>query len=187
MTATTEPTTLNGINTDALRGAIDTVTRDPAHGLTRWQVASHWCGGTRSDTRVTNCTIGGQRIEKDFTIRVDEPLELCGTNRFANPQEHLFAALNSCMIVGYSALCALEGIELEELRIETEGNIDLRGFLGIDPTVRPGYDQLRYTVHIKGNGTPVQFEKIHRTVMATSPNYFNLANAIPLKSRLMVE
>ncbi len=187
MTATTEPTILNGINTDALRGAIDTVTQDPSHGKTHWGVTSHWRGGTRSDTRVTQCTLGGQRIAKDFTIRVDEPLELCGTNQFANPQEHLLAALNACMIVGYSALCSLEGIELEELRIETDGDIDLRGFLAIDPAVKPGYDQLRYTVHIKGNATPEQFEKIHRAVMATSPNYFNLANAIPLKSRLVVE
>ena len=187
MTTATETMTLNGINTDALRGAIETVTNDPAHGQTRWQVASHWRGGFRSDTRVTQCTLGGQRVAKDFTIRVDEPLELFGTNRFANPQEHLLAALNACMIVGYTALCSLEGIELEALRIETEGDIDLRGFLGIDPTVRPGYDQLRYTVHIKGNATPEQFEKIHRAVMATSPNYFNLATAIPLKSRLIVE
>ena len=91
------------------------------------------------------------------------------------------------MIVGYSACCAHEGIELEELRIETEGDIDLRGFLNLDPTVKPGYDQLRYTVHIKGNATPEQFEKIHRTVMTTSPNYFNLNTAIPLRSSLVVE
>ena len=187
MMTTTEPAIINGINTDALRDAIETVTQDPSHGQTRWQVASHWRGGFRSDTRVTQCTIGGQRVAKDFTIRVDEPLELFGTNQFANPQEHLLAALNACMMVGYSALCALEGIELEELRIETEGDIDLRGFLGIDATVKPGYDQLRYTVHIKGDATPEQFEKIHRTVMATSPNYFNLATAIPLKARLVVE
>jgi uncharacterized OsmC-like protein len=187
MTATTEPTTINGLNTDALRTAIDTVTKDPAHGMTRWHVDSHWRSGTRSDTRVTNYTLGGQRIPRDFTIRVDEPLELCGTNQYPNPQETLLAALNACMIVGYSAVCALEGIELEELRIETEGDIDLRGFLGIDATVKPGYDQLRYTVHIKGNATPEQFEKIHRIVMATSPNYYNLRNAIPLQSRLVVK
>jgi uncharacterized OsmC-like protein len=187
MTTVTEPATLNGVNTDALRGAIETVTQDPSHAKTHWQVASHWRGGFRSDTRVTQCTLGGQRVAKDFTIRVDEPLELFGTNQFANPQEHLLAALNACMIVGYAALCSLEGIELEELRIETDGDIDLRGFLGIDPTVRPGYDQLRYTVRIKGSGTPEQFERIHRAVMATSPNYFNLATAIPLSSRLVVE
>jgi hypothetical protein len=91
------------------------------------------------------------------------------------------------MIVGYSALCALEGIELTSLRIETEGDIDLRGFLGLSTDVKPGYDELRYTVHLKGTGTPEQFEKIHRAVMATSPNYFNVRNSVALKSRLVVD
>jgi len=186
MTTTTAPTIVNGINTDALRGAIDAITQDPAKGQTHWEVTSHWRGRTRSDAQVSSYSIGGQRVAKDFTIKADEPLELCGKNEFANPQEYLLAALNACMIVGYTALCALEGIELEELRIETEGDIDLRGFLGIAPEVKPGYDQLRYTVHIKGNATPEQFDKIHRTVMATSPNYFNVRNPIPLKSRLVV-
>jgi uncharacterized OsmC-like protein len=183
---TTAPTVLNGINTAALRGAIDAITQDPAKGQTHWEVTSHWRGGTRSDAKVSSYGIGGQRVPRDFTIKVDEPLELCGANQFANPQEYLLAALNACMIVGYSALCALEGIELEELRIETEGDIDLRGFLSISPEVVPGYEQLRYTVHIKGKGTPEQFDKIHRTVMATSPNYFNVRNPVPLKSRLVV-
>jgi uncharacterized OsmC-like protein len=103
-------------------------------------------------------TIGGRRVAKDFTIRVDEPYELCGTNQFANPQEYLLAALNACMIVGYAAVCASRGINLEELRIETAGEIDLRGFLGVDPTVKPGYERLRYTVHIKGDASAEEFE-----------------------------
>ena len=187
MTTLTEPTSVNGINTDALRGAIEAIRLDPAKGMTHWEVTSHWRGGTRSDTRVTHCVIGGEQIARDFTIKIDEPLPLCGTNQYANPQEYLLAALNACMIVGYSACCVHEGIELEELRIETDGDIDLRGFLGIDPTVKPGYDQIRYTVYLKGNGTPEQFEKIHRTVMSTSPNYFNVSSAIPLRSRLIVK
>lgn len=186
MNTTETPTIVNGINTDALRGAIDAITQDPAKGQTHWQVTSHWRGGTRSDAKVNGYSIGGQHVPREFTLKIDEPLELCGQNQFANPQEYLLAALNGCMIVGYTALCALEGIELEELRIETEGDIDLRGFLGISPEVAPGYEQLRYTVHIKGSGTPEQFEKIHRTVMATSPNYFNVRNPVPLKSRLVV-
>jgi len=187
MTTTVEPTTLNGINTDALRAAIDAISKDPAKGMTRWQATTYWTGGARSETRVTSGVIGSQRIAKDFRIHVDEPLELCGTSQHPNPRETLIAGLNACMTMGYVALCALEGIELEELRIETEGDIDLRGFLGIDSTVKPGYDHLRYTVHIKGNGAPEQFEAIHRTVMATSPNYFNLRNPVPLHSRLVVD
>ncbi|MFZ0711795.1 MAG: OsmC family protein [Terrimicrobiaceae bacterium] len=187
MNTTVEDNQVNGIDLDALTQAIEAISADPVKGQTRWQVTSRWRGGTRSDTSVKAYFIGGQSVAKDFTIRVDEPYELCGTNQFANPQEYLLAALNACMIVGYSVVCALQGIELEELRIETEGDIDLRGVLGIDPSVKAGYDDLRYTVHIKGGATAEQFEKVHEIVKATSPNRFNLATAIALKSHLVVE
>lgn len=178
---------VNGIDTEALRATIAAVAQDPEAGMTRWGVATTWRGGTRSDTRVTGYGIGDREVAKDFTIRADEPIELCGTNQYANPQEYLLAALNACMTVGYVAVCALEGIELEELRIETKGDIDLRGFLGLDENVSPGYEELSYTVHIKGNATPEQFEKVHAAVTATSPNRFNVGNAIRLNSRLIVE
>lgn len=185
MTTLTNPI-LNGIDTEALRGAIDAIRQDASNASTNWHVATTWKGGTRSDSRVTRAKLGDQTIDRDFTIRVDEPTELCGTNQFANPQEYLLAALNACMTVGYVAGCALHGIKLDELRIETEGDIDLRGFLGLDDSVPAGYESLRYTVHIKGDGTPEQFQKVHETVIATSPNRYNLANAVKLNSRLVV-
>ena len=176
----------NGVNTEALRNAVNAAASSPAKAATHWEVASIWRGGARSDTLVSGCTLGGQRVPRDFTIRIDEPLEIGGTNMFANPQEYLLAALNACMIVTYVNYCTLDGIELEELRIETEGNIDMRGVFQLDPSVTPCYDQVRYTIYIKGNGTPEQFEKIHRTVMAASPNYFTCANAVDLKPRLVI-
>jgi uncharacterized OsmC-like protein len=187
MTATMTPaSTVNGIDTEALRGAIQAISEDPSKGMTTWKVRSTWKGGTRNDTRVTEFGIGGRTVKRDFTIKVDEPLELCGTNQFANPQEYLLTALNSCMMVGYAAVCALEGIELQEMHIETEGDIDLRGFLGIDPAVKPGYDSLKYTVHLKGSASEDQFRKVHEFVMRTSPNRFNIANAIALNAQLVV-
>jgi OsmC-like protein len=91
-------------------------------------------------------------VPRRFTIDIDEPNELGGSNSFANPQEHLIAALNACMTVGYAAQCAARGITLESLAIETDGEIDLRGFLGIDPAVPKGFENLSYTVRIRGNG-----------------------------------
>ena len=55
-------------------------------------------------------------------------------------------------MVDYSAFCALNGVQLEKLKIVTEDDIDLRGFLRLDPEVSSGYDDLRYTVRIKGDG-----------------------------------
>lgn len=187
MTTTAQSTLLNGIDTEALLAAVEAVSQNPANGMTHWSVSSQWKGGARSDTHASGYIIGGKRVPKDFTIPIDEPLELCGTNQYANPQEHLLAAVNACMIVTYVAYCSLAGIELEDLRIETSGDIDLRGLFSLDPTIKSGYEQLRYKVFIKGEGTPEQFEKVHRTVMSASPNYYNMANAIRMNSELIIE
>ena len=50
-----------------------------------------------------------------------------------------------------------------------------------------GYDNLRYKVRIKGNGTKEQFAEIHEAVMATSPNFYNLSRPVALKPTLVVE
>ena len=81
----------------------------------------------------------------------------------------------------------MHGITLESLEIETDGEIDLRGFLGIDPTVRPGYENLSYVVRIKGSGSKEQFAEIHRAVMATSPNFYNVSRPVTLKPTLVIE
>ncbi len=97
------------------------------------------------------------------------------------------AALNACITVGYAACAASKGIRLDKLEIETEGALDLRGFLGIDASVRPGYEAIRYAVRIKGDATPEQFQEIHETVMKTSPNYFNITRPVRLDAQLIVE
>ena len=91
------------------------------------------------------------------------------------------------MMVGYVAQCAVRGIALEKLEIETNGEIDLRGFLGIDPAVPPGYDKLAYIVRVKGTGTKEEFAEVHRAVMATSPNFHNVSRPVDLKPTLIIE
>ena len=85
------------------------------------------------------------------------------------------------------AQCALRGITLESLEIGTEGEIDLRGFLGLDPAVPPATRNLNYVVRIKGSGTKEEFAEIHEAVMATSPNFHNVSRPVDLKPRLVVE
>jgi uncharacterized OsmC-like protein len=182
-----DPTVVNGINVDDLFALIDDVKREPAKGKTNWHVITTWQGQTRSRAEIERYELGGKKVPRRFSIDIDEPRELGGSNNFANPQEHLIAALNACMTVGYVAQCAVRGITLESLSIETDGDIDLRGFLGIDPAVPPGYEKLSYIVRIKGSGTIEQFAEVHAAVMATSPNFYNLSRAVTLKPALIVE
>ena len=187
-TNTTAPTKnlINGIDVDFVKTNVAAIAANPAAGQTNWRVTTRWDGGTRSVSKVASYAIGGQSVAREFSIRADEPLELGGTNRDANPQELLIAALNACMTVGYVAACSLEGIEVQDLRIETSGDIDLRGFFGLDPAVKPGYDSLKYVVHLKAKATPAQLEKVHDVVCRTSPNRFNLSQPVRLETRLVV-
>jgi uncharacterized OsmC-like protein len=178
---------INGIDTDAVQELIESVEADPAKGMTHWRVGSNWQGGASSRAQVDGFTVGGVRVSRSFSIDIDEPHELGGSNTHANPQEHLLAALNACMIFGYTALCSLHGIVLQKLEVTTEGDIDLRGFFGLDPAVPAGYPELRTRVVIKSNGTDEQLREIHKLVMATSPNAYNVSRPVALKPTLVLE
>ena len=176
--------TVNGIDLDALDDMVDRVRDNPACGTAGFRVKTEWKGQTRSESVVESFTCAGEPVARSFTIVSDEPRELLGQDSAPNPQELLLSALNACMMVGYVAQAAVRGIELEDCRIETEGELDLRGFLGLDESVSPGYRRINYTVHLVGDGTREQFEEIHQIVMATSPNYFNLAQPVQMCGRL---
>jgi len=178
---------VNGIDVEALGSTIETIKQDPSKGIVEFRVTSAWKGQTCSETRVDSYTIGGQVVKRPFRVVVDEPFELLGTNTAPNPQEMLMTALNACVMVGYVAGAAARGVTLEKLEIETKGQLDLRGFLGIDANVPAGYESIQYTVRIKGDGTAEQFRDIHETVIKTSPNYFNVSRPVRLDAELVVE
>jgi len=177
---------VNGLDLGALNGVVGEIQQDASKALVRFSVATRWTGQTGSKTTVKGYEIAGEQVARAFEIVADEPHELLGANTAPNPQELLMAAVNACMTVGYVAGASLRGITLTKLEIETTGQLDLRGFLGLDDTVPPGYEQIDYTVRISGNGTAEQFDEIHRTVMQTSPNYFNIARPIRMNGKLQV-
>lgn len=178
--------TVNDIDLAALGEVVEAIQADASKAKVAFHVTSRWKGQTRSETAVEAITLGGERIARDYQIIADEPIELLGGDTAPNPQELLMSAVNACMIVGYVAGASLKGIALESLEIETRGELDLRGFLGLSDEVPAGYRTIDYDVRIKGDGTAAQFVEIHETVMATSPNYFNMSRPIRMNGRLIV-
>lgn len=175
---------VNDIDLEALGEIVEAINQDPSVAVAGFRVTTEWKGQTRSESKVESYALGGKEIARSFTIAADEPEELLGTNQAPNPQELLMSALNACMTVGYVAQASVRGITLDSCTIETEGELDLRGFLGLDDDVPAGYRRLDYTVTLTGNGSSEQYEEIHRAVMATSPNYFNMARPIEMHGRL---
>ena len=97
MLATTveTPRMLNGLNVDDVMQLINTVKENPAEGQTRWSVSSVWLGGTLNRATIRSFEMGGHEYMRPFTMEVDEPLQIGGTDTQPNPQEYLLAALNA--------------------------------------------------------------------------------------------
>jgi uncharacterized OsmC-like protein len=182
---TTQIQNINGIDLDKLGKLVEQIKNDNSKGFVRFKVATNWKGQTRSEARVKSYVMDGVEIPREFSIAADEPPELLGQNSAPNPQELLMAAFNACIMVGYVATAAVMGVTLQNVEIETEGELNLRGFLGIDANVKPGYDSIRYRVRLTGNGTRDQYQAIHEQVVKTSPNYFNVSQPIRIDSALV--
>jgi len=178
---------LNGIDTEALKQVMGQVSKDPSVGKVKFQVTTTWKGTTKSETVVRGYEIGGQKVNRIHTFVIDEPKELLGEDMSANPQEYLMGAMKACILNTYVIAAAMKGIKMEKVEMETEGELDLRGFLGIDKNVIPGYKELKYKVRLKGNGTREQYKEVHEAVVATSPNYYNISHAIKLNTELIFE
>jgi uncharacterized OsmC-like protein len=179
-------TVVNGIDLKALDETVDAINKDAGCANVQFRVRTDWLGQTRSESTVDGYRIGGQEVARTFKIVADEPHELLGANSAPNPQELLMSAVNACMMVGYVAQASIRGIRLESCTIETDGELDLRGFLGLDATVPNGYRRINYVVTLKGDGTREQYQEIHEAVRATSPNFFNMAQPIEMCGSLRV-
>ncbi|MDV6244916.1 OsmC family protein [Rhodococcus opacus] len=177
---------INGIDVEAFQQFSDTVEKNPDNVGAKFSVRTEWKGQTRTVATIKSYELLGETHERNFTIEADEPHELLGKNTAPNPQELLMAALNACLSVGYAAVAAKMGVTVRSLEIETTGELDLRGFLGLDENVNPGYDEVHYKVSIDADGTDEQIEEIHQTVMGISPNYANFAKPIRMVPNMVI-
>ena len=88
---------------------------------------------------------------RGFKITMDEPESLGGSNTCMNPVEGVLVSLGSCLVIVGAAFAKSHGINLQDIRVETEGDLDPAGFLQGKEGVRPGYQEVRFTVHIKSD------------------------------------
>lgn len=68
-------------------------------------------------------------------IKTDMPAAMGGTGTAPNPGWLLRAALSSCAATGIASRAAQLGVTLTTLEVSVQGEADLRGVLGLDPSV----------------------------------------------------
>ena len=178
----------HGVDVEQLTETIETVSESPGIGQFRFYAETEWRDALKCVTEIDEFDQAGERIRtREFHVKGDEPEQILGERTAPNAVELLLASLGSCLSVGYAANAAAMGIELDDLRFELSGEVDLRGFLGISEDVRAGYEEVTVTTYIDADASEEELAELREHVEATSPLVDNITNEVPLETDLVVE
>src|SRR4051812_42324590 len=110
----------------------------------------------------------------------DHPKVLCGEDQGPTPVEHLLHALAGCLTAGIANIAAARGVTLESVDCMVEGDMDLRGILGLSQEVRNGFQAIRVTFKVKGDAPAEMLQKIIDQSRARSAVFDILTKGVPV-------
>lgn len=152
----------NGVNTEALLGAREAFSQAPQAAQFTFRSSCDWIEGTYSRNTINGYFgLGEEQTRAEtFTIESDHPTVFAAEDRAATPTEIVLSALASCLTGGVASVAQHRGIQLKSVRTIVEGNIDVRGILGMDPDIRNGFSSIRVTFEIDANASREDIEAL---------------------------
>jgi uncharacterized OsmC-like protein len=169
---------LNGVDTPALFATIDAVRGAPELAKFQFRASSRWLAGTHSRSRVEDFSGAGgtHRHAGDFQFDADHPKVLTGGGAGPTPVEYLLHGIAACLTAGIANVAAARGVRLTAVESSVEGDIDLRGILGLSQDVRNGYQGIRVSFRIQGDAPEEKLREIVEQSRARSAVFDVLAN-----------
>jgi uncharacterized OsmC-like protein len=180
---TQTPTQVNGVNVDQLVATINAIKQNPDLARFQFRACNEWTDGGHSRTTVQGFYGAGQEDtsrSRPFILEGDEPPVLLGGNAGPNAVEVVLHALASCLAVGFIYNAAAQGINVENLSFDLEGDLDLHAFLGLSEEVRPGYEGIRITYQVKSSAPREKIVELCNYVQKTSPVLDIIRNPVPV-------
>jgi uncharacterized OsmC-like protein len=179
---------LNDVNVEAIRELDRKVRENPALGRRTVRLRSSWQRGTKALVEVGEQDAHGSRVTprtRRFVLMTDTPPGLGGVDSGPSPIETLLMAFAGCVTSGIAANAALFEVPIDALDVEMEADIDLRGLLGHDKSVRNGFTDIRYTVTIQSPASEEQVRRCKETIDRKSPVVDSLSRPANVTSRFV--
>ena len=173
----------NGINIDQLFGTLDAIKEQPSLGAFQFRATNRWLGGAHNQSTIRDFYGAGQEDRsrsRAFVADAGEPAVLVGTDTGPNPAEYLLHALAACLTTSIVYVAAARGVELESVESTLEGDLDVRGGLGIDESVRNGFQQIRVSFDVKANATPEKIREVVERAKARSVVFDSITRGVPV-------
>ena len=176
----------NGVNTTQLFETIELIKKKPEIAKFKFRAANQWVYGTHN--RATVKDFYGALKEDDsrspMIFDEDEPPVLLGGNKGANPVEYLLVALSGCLTTSLVAHASAKGIAIKGVQSRYEGDIDLRGFLGISEDVPVGYSEIRVRFTIDADIPDEQKQELVQMAQKYSPVFNTITRSAQVSVQL---
>jgi uncharacterized OsmC-like protein len=163
---------LNDVNVEAMKDLDRKVRENPEFGKRTVKLRSSWLRGTKALVEVGTHQAEGKTVTpptRRFVLMADAPPGLGGVDSGPAAVEVLLMALAGCVSSGIAANAALFDVPIDGLDIDMEADIDLRGLLGHDKSVRNGFNDIRYTVTIRSSAPEEKVRRCKETIDRKSP------------------
>ncbi|MCK5604119.1 OsmC family protein [Candidatus Pacearchaeota archaeon] len=152
----------NGVDVTALEQTIAAIKEQPDIAEFKFRAKNKWVNGGNNRTTIEG--FYGAKEEhahkKTFVIEADEPEVLLGEGKGAGPAEFLLVALSACVTTGIAYHAAARGFNIESIESSLDGDVDLRGFLGLSDEVRKGFKNINLTLKVKGDASADQLKEL---------------------------
>ncbi len=161
----------NGVDLDALGQLVAKMSEDPSQAAFDFRSASQWEGGAVISSSFDGHKQAGadRQRARPHSLGGDEPAGLLGTDKHVGPSGHLLHAMGHCLSVTTAYHGAARGVEIEALRVEASGSLDLNGFLAKNDRVRPGFKHIHLDVHIASPNSTEEVSDLLQYAQGRSP------------------
>jgi uncharacterized OsmC-like protein len=174
---------VNGVDLDKINHVVEAIGADTTFGQFQFRARNRWINGGLNRSQIKDFHAGGREDDtrsKPFTLDADEPLLVAGTDSAPNSMEYVLHALVSCLTGTLVYHAAVAGIHIAGVSSNIEGDMDVRGLLGMSDEVRKGFNKVRVTLRVD---SAADVETLTELALF-SPVYDIVANSLPVELRL---
>ena len=178
-----QPTVVNGVNVDRIHGVIEAIEADTGFGQFRFRARNRWINGGLNRSEIKDFYAGGREDDtrsEPFVLDADEPLLVAGNDSAPNSMEYVLHALISCMTGTMVYHAAVRGIEIAAVNSHIEGDMDVRGLLGLSDEARKGFHHVRVILEVDSEA---DIETLTECALF-SPVYDIVSKSLPVDFRL---
>ncbi len=179
---------LNDVDLEQLKATDTAIRQNPGLEKLVVKAKSTWCRGTTTQVTLSEWYAGGNRMTtpgRRFTITVDEPAALGGGDHAPFPIEVVLAALAGCVTNATVTNAGLFNVPIDGVEMELEAQMDARGIMGHDKSVRNGITDIDYTITIQSPASEDKVRKCKETIDRKSAVRDTLANPVNITSRFV--